>query len=157
MVIDSGATVGGLIDDAWRSGPAGGAGLDLVVGTINEVIATIQVEQDKLQPVGFAFGALVHPSAFGGSDSAPDLGLHYSRAHEVIWKTLEGIKQDLVGFQQACENAMSEIEKADDEAVSRAHSLERATESIAAGAAGSQSVDVHRNAQQNQNVHRSRG
>ena len=157
MVLNIGEFVGGLVDDAGQGGAAGGSGLDLVAETIREVIATIQSEQDKLEPVGFAFGALVYPSSFGGADSAPGLGLHYSRAHEVIWKTLEGIKQDLSAFAVACEQAMLEIEKADDEAVSRAHSIERATESIAVGAAGRRSVDDHRNAQQNQNVQGSEG
>lgn len=152
MVFNIGVYVGSVVGAAVESGSAGGAGLDVAVQSIKDVIATIQTEQDQLKPAGFAFGALIAPSSFGGPDSAPNLGLHYTRAHEVIWKTLDGIKQDLMSFQEACESAMIEIERADDEAGQRARSIEQATETITVGAAGRRSVEDHQSAQQNQDV-----
>ncbi len=157
MVFNIGDLIGSVVGAEVESGSANGAGLDMAVQSIKEVITTIQTEQDQLKPVGFAFGALIAPSSFGGPDSAPNLGLHYTRAHEVIWKTLDGIKQDLMSFQEACENAMLEIERADDEAGQRVRSIERATETIAVGATGRRSVEAHQSAQQNQDVDGSTG
>ena len=53
-------------------------------------------------PRTFATDGTIQRASFGGADSAPNLAMHYSRAHEVTWKTLRGLKKDLVAFQDAC-------------------------------------------------------
>ncbi len=160
MVFNIGDFAGGLVQDAAAGGAAGGSdrdGLDLTIDAINRVITTINNQQEQITPVGFAFGALIYPTAFGGADRAPNLGTHYSRAHEVTWKTLEGIKQDLEDFQEACRQAMKEIESADDDAAARNRALLNATDDLQMGQTARQSVRDHQDAQQNQNVDGSEG
>lgn len=132
-------------------------GLDLAVESIQLVIETIETERANIEPVGFAFEALVYPSSFGGADSAPNLGTHYSRAHEVIWKTLDGLKKDLQTFQEACLAAKNEIISADENSADRMRIAQNAVERLATGDASRDSVREHREAQQSQDVEGSVG
>lgn len=127
-------------------------GLDLAVDAIDTVIKQIEAEMEVLLPVEFAFAASIQNGSFGGAESAPNLALHYSRAHEVTWKTLLGLKQDLEAFQQACRNAKQQIINADDDAAVRAERTRSAIETLEAGAAGHQGRQAHRDARQNQNT-----
>lgn len=118
---------------------AGSAGLDdiaVVEEKVDQVIKLIEVEQEKLLPVAFAFGALIQAPSFGGADSASNLALHYSKAHEVTWKTLRGVKEDLLDYQRSLRDAKTEIIKADESAGDRVRIITTALEGVASSTQG---------------------
>ena len=130
-----------------QAGIDGLTGIAVVEENVDRVIVQIEAEQENLRPVAFAFGALIHAPAFGGADSAPGLSMHYSKAHEVTWKTLKGVKQDLLDFQQALRDAKNEIIKADESSADRVRLVTNAIETVAAGSYGGHGDRAHENAQ----------
>ena len=62
-------------------------GLDLAADAIDDVIKRIEQEMSELLPVEFAFAGVDPADVVRRGESAPNLSLHYGRAHEVIWKT----------------------------------------------------------------------
>lgn len=138
--------------DVVPSGPAAPQGLDLAVDAIDNVIKQIEVEMDVLLPVEFAFAGSIQKASFGGADAAPNLALHYSRAHEVTWKTLRGLKEDLVAFQEACRTAKQQIIVADEDAAEQHNRTRAAVEVLEAGSSNNQGRYEHRQAQQNQDT-----
>ncbi|CAN5425908.1 hypothetical protein BH09ACT12_BH09ACT12_11780 [soil metagenome] len=141
----------GLSDfvDALPSTPMG---LDLAEEAINDVIKQIDHEQEQLAPAHFESAGRISDSSFGGADSAPMLALHYSRAHEVIAKTLSGIKDDLLAFQQACRDAKDEIIGADESSADRMRITQTAVEALEDGSQSREGLHNHHQAQQNQDV-----
>ncbi len=146
----------GLIDLDVRtllgSGTAGVNELELVVEKINDAIKEISVAEASFVPETFAFGASLTPGSFGDADSAPGLAHHYQRAHEVTWKTLRGVKADLVEFRSACRAAMQEIQAADDQAADNLRVITRALEGVATRGRGRASSEAHHRARQAQDV-----
>ncbi|WP_323792660.1 hypothetical protein [Nocardioides sp.] len=146
----------GLYDLDVRSllgtGTAGVNELVLVIEQIDDVVKRISAEEQAFAPVTFAFGASVAPGAFGRADSAPSLSGHYDRAHEVTWKTLRGIKDDLIGFQEACRAAMVAIRDADDQAADHMRVVTDALGIVAAGGRGHGGQQARRDAQQHQDT-----
>lgn len=140
------------LSDFLSTAPTGPQGLELAEEAIDDVIAKIDQEQAKLLPAKFAFAASIENASFGGADSAPGLALHYSRAHEVIWKTLSGVKEDLLAFQQACRDAKNEIVAADDSSAERMRIAQVAVETLASGSTSRRGQRDHREAQQGQDV-----
>jgi hypothetical protein len=132
--------------------PTSARELDLVHEEIDRVIKLIQDEQDALLPVAFAFGALVQPASFGQPDSAPKLAHHYSRAHDVTWKTLNGVKEDLIKFRDACTEARKAIVTADETAADDMRVISNALTIVAAGGRGDETNRAHREARQGQNT-----
>ncbi|CAN5417271.1 hypothetical protein BH10ACT3_BH10ACT3_19490 [soil metagenome] len=141
----------GLSDfvDALPSTPKG---LDLAEEAIDDVIKRIDAEQAKLVPAHFESAAMINDTSFGGADSAPVLALHYNRAHEVIAKTLSGIKDDLLAFQQACRDAKNEIIGADENSADRMRITQPAVEALEDGSQSREGLHDHHQAQQNQDV-----
>lgn len=134
------------------AGAADPEGLDLAEETIDEVITLIESKQQDLAPQHFATRGHINAGAFGGADSAPSLALHYSRAHEVITDTLEGVKKDLVAFQQACRDAKQAIVDADGESADRMRVAQAAVERLAVGAHSNEGEHAYDNAQQHQHT-----
>lgn len=132
--------------------PSGPEGLDLAEEAINDVINRIDEQQERLLPVNFAFAALISDASFGAGESAPNLSLHYGRAHEVTYKTLRGIKEDLLSFQQACRDAKNEIIAADDETAGRMRATQSAVDVLEDGSRSRRGERDHREAQQDQDV-----
>lgn len=127
-------------------------GLDLAVEAIDNVIKQIETEMAVLVPSEFASAGAIQKTSFGGADAAPNLALHYSRAHEVTWKTLRGVKEDLVSFQEACRNAKQQIITADEDAADQHNRTRSAVEVLAAGSSTHQGRYEHQQAQQNQDT-----
>ncbi len=134
------------------AGATGRDELEVVVDQINDVIRQITDEEQAFAPVTFAFGASVSPGSFGGADSSSALSQHYNRAHEVTWKTMQGIKDDLVEFREACRAAMEEISKADDNAADNMRVVTNALGIVATGGQGRRSERAHQDAQQSQDL-----
>jgi hypothetical protein len=134
------------------SGSSGLQELELVVEKIDMVIDLIEVEQAELQPVTFAFGASIADGSFGRADSSSHLSHHYNRAHEVTWKTLRGVKEDLVAFREACRAARDAIREADDQVADQMRTITSALGIVEAGGRGQRSHNAHQAAQQNQDV-----
>lgn len=55
----------------------------------------------------------VSESAFGGSPEGMRLGVHHSRAHEVIAETIDGVVADIRDFREGVVRAESLIHEAD--------------------------------------------
>ena len=127
-------------------------GLDLAADAIDDVIRQIDHELSKLTPTRFETDGTIQKASFGGADSAPNLALHYSRAHEVISQTLLGVKQDLETFQDACRNAKNEIIGTDDDVAERQRRTTLAVEILQDGSSSRAGRDAHRQAQQDQDV-----
>jgi hypothetical protein len=132
--------------------PAAPQGLDLAEDAIDDVIKQIDAELDALQPVEFESTAAIRPTSFGGADAAPELALHHGRAHEVTYKTLRGLKDDLVTFQEACRKAKEEVVVADQDAAERQQRTLQAVEILQVGASQQQGRQDHAQAQQDQDV-----
>jgi hypothetical protein len=132
--------------------PVGPQGLDLAVEAIDSVIKRIEDELAVLEPTKFASDGTIQKASFGGGDAAPNLALHYSRAHEVIAKTLLGVKEDLVTFQDACRNAKNEIVATDEDVAQQQNQNRAAVEILQAGVSPRDSSAAHQQAQQNQDV-----
>ncbi|WP_148612150.1 hypothetical protein [Nocardioides rubriscoriae] len=132
--------------------PTGPQGLDLAEDAINNVIDQIDTELKTLRPVDFESEGAIRPTSFGGADAAPELALHHSRAHEVTYKTLIGLKDDLVAFQEACRKAKQEVVLADQDAAERQRRTLQAVELLEVGASQQQSRRDHEQAQQDQDV-----
>lgn len=130
-------------------GTSGPQGLDLAAEAIDDVIKRIDEEMAELLPVEFAFAGSIQSASFGGADSAPHLALHYSRAHEVIWKTLYGVKQDLETFQEACRTAKLQIVDTDQDAADRQNAI---VTTLEAGSSGQSGNHAHQQARQGQDV-----
>ena len=127
-------------------------GLDLAVEAIDDVVKRIEAEMDVLRPQEFATAGAIQRASFGGADAAPNLALHYTRAHEVTWKTLLGVKQDLVAFQEACRTAKQQIVLADEDSADQHNRTRTAIEALEAGSDQHQGRWDHRAAQQNQDT-----
>lgn len=127
-------------------------GLDLAEKAIDDVIAQIDIELDALRPDEFETTGSIQPASFGGADAAPELALHHSRAHEVTYKTLRGLKDDLITFQDACRKAKQEVIVADQDAAERQQRTLQAVEILQVGASQQQSRHDHQQAQQDQDV-----
>lgn len=127
-------------------------GLDLVVEGVDDVIAQINVEQDRIKPEVFKSDGTISPASFGGGDTAPLVALHHTRAHEVIGTTLDGIKADLEALRQACIDAKNAIISADEESAARMSAAQRAVESLVAGSTTDRSDRAYEQARQNQDV-----
>lgn len=132
--------------------PQGSTGLSLAEEAIDDVIKRIEEEMEVLRPEEFAFAASISAGSFGGADSAPNLALHHRRAHEVTWKTLRGVREDLLTFQEACRKAKHEIIAADEDAAGRHRSTLDAVEVLAVGSSHGQGRRDHEQAQQGQDV-----
>lgn len=140
------------LDPFLQTVPSGPQGLDLAEETIDGVIKQIDTELAEFNPEAFAFAASIQESSYGGAESAANLALHYNRAHEVIWKTLRGIREDLSSFQQACRDAKNEIIAADEESADRIRITRNAVDALASGSTSRQGEHDHRDAQQSQDV-----
>lgn len=127
-------------------------GLDLAADAIDDVIKQIDLELSELVPVEFRVAGSIQSASFGGADRAPNLALHHTRAHEVIWKTLLGVKQDLETFQEACRNAKNEIIGTDEDVADRQRRTTAAIEILQAGSTGRDGRDAHQQARQDQDV-----
>ncbi|MFB9311547.1 hypothetical protein [Nocardioides plantarum] len=127
-------------------------GLDLAVEAIDDVIKRIEAEMDLLQPNEFASAGTIQSVSFGGADAAPNLALHYTRAHEVTWKTLRGVKSDLVAFQEACRTAKQQIVLADEDSADQYNRTRTAIEALEAGSDQHQGRWDHQQAQQDQDT-----
>jgi uncharacterized protein YwlG (UPF0340 family) len=141
-----------FLDMVVPDGPAEPQGLDLAVDAIDHVIKQIETEMAVLEPEKFEAAGTIQRASFGGADAAPNLALHYTRAHEVTWKTLRGVKDDLVKFQDACRHAKQQIILADEEAADRHKKTRSAIEVLEAGSSTHQGTDQHRQAQQDQDT-----
>lgn len=130
-------------------GATGPQGLDLAAEAIDDVIKRIEEEMSDLLPAEFAFAGSIQNASFGGAESAPNLALHYSRAHEVIWKTLYGVKKDLETFQDACRAAKVQIIDTDQDAADRQNAI---VSTLEAGSSGGSGSYAHQQAQQGQDV-----
>lgn len=138
--------------DPGDSGSSAPQGLALVEDAIADVIKQINDELDQLNPEAFAFGALIQNASFGAADSAPKLALHYDRAHQVIWKTLRGVKEDLIAFQDSCREAVKEIKRADEESAAQMQAAQSAVEVLSTGALTDKGAEAHHQARQDQDV-----
>jgi hypothetical protein len=127
-------------------------GLDLAVDAIDDVVKQIEKEMEVLVPSEFASAGAIQKTSFGGADAAPNLALHYTRAHEVTWKTLRGVKADLVKFEEACQKAKQEIIAADEDAADRHNRTRSAVEVLTAGSDTHEGSYQHQQAQQNQDT-----
>lgn len=126
--------------------------LVLLEEVIDRVIKEIDAELVEFQPVEFAFDGLIRQGSFGGADSAPGLALHYTRAHDVTWKTLVGVKEDLEAFQQSCRDAKNQIILADERSADEQRRTLDAVETIYAGASNGQGRRDYQDARQNQDT-----
>jgi hypothetical protein len=140
------------LDPFLQTVQGGPQGLDLAEETIDGVIKQIDTELAELNPEAFAFAASIQDSSYGGADSAANLALHYNRAHEVIWKTLRGIREDLESFQQACRDAKNEIISADEDSYDRIRITRDAVDALASGSTSREGQRQYDDARQGQDV-----
>ena len=122
-------------------------GLDLAESVIEEVITVIGQQQERLDPVEFEDKGHISASSFGPVDRAPELALHYTRAHGVTRDTLEGVKTDLENFQLACRQARQAIVDADEEASDRIRYTQVAVDKLAVGSRTNHGDQAHHQAQ----------
>jgi|GEM_PF-3327064 len=140
------------LDPFLQTVPSGPQGLDLAEETIDGVIKQINTELAEFNPEAFAFAASIQDSSYGGADSAANLALHYNRAHEVIWKTLRGIRDDLESFQQACRDAKNEIISADENSYDRVRITRDAVDALTSGSTSREGQRQYDDAQQSQDL-----
>ncbi len=140
------------LDQFVQTEPTAPQGLDLAEDAINDVITQINTELDGLKPAEFESDGAIQPTSFGGADAAPELALHHRRAHEVTYKTLRGLKDDLITFQEACRKAKEAVIVADQDAAARQQRTQQAVEILQVGASQQQSRHDHQQAQQDQDV-----
>ncbi|HSP60736.1 MAG TPA: hypothetical protein VLO09_06715 [Ornithinimicrobium sp.] len=92
-------------------------GLETVLepGELEEVKRALLTNANKLD--GGEFRNLkVLPSAFGGSETANELGFHHGLAHQVIADTLAGVTADMRDFREGVVRAEAMLNDADDAA-----------------------------------------
>ncbi len=132
-----------FLQQAVAAGASGASEINMVEDQIDAVVKQIEGELDQLWPYALAFGGSVSDLSWGGGESAPNLRLHYSKAHEVTWKTLMGVKQDLLDFQEACRLAKQEIVDADQSAGAQLASVTSAVEVLNTGNGGRNTRHAH--------------
>lgn len=138
-----------VIDDLPSVKPQG---LDLAEDAIDRVIATVTAQMDAIAPEVFENHGAIQAASFGGADAAPNLSMHYNRAHEVTWKTLKGLKEDLEVFRDACRNARNQIVDIDEDSAERNARTRDALDLLTVGSTNGQGDRDNRNAQQNQDT-----
>lgn len=104
--------------------------LNVDEGRIEQVIATMNRASQELGGDRFRSGAHISARAFGGSESANELGSHHSLAHQIVSDTIEGVTQDLVSFRDSTKQALVYVKDADQQAADDLNSKRAIAESM---------------------------
>jgi hypothetical protein len=117
--------------------------LDVDQSIIDKVVAVLTQTSDDLGDGGFATQAQIPPIALGQRPTAHQLGVHHSKAHEVMQITIDGLATDLLDFASGAQQAAGYIHSADDLSGADLAAVRQAVEDMNAAAQAPSSTNAY--------------
>ncbi|WP_141012567.1 hypothetical protein [Nocardioides sambongensis] len=122
--------------------------IEIVDEEIRGVISQVQEELEQNERQTFRREGEISETSFGGGDYASSLGIHHTRAYQVVDETLGGVETDLQDFVAACQQARDILTESDAQAAEDFTLVTEFISAIDSGTHGSNTQHANENAQQ---------